>query len=224
MIRQFRIKICGVTSVADALAALDAGADALGLNFHPLSPRCVDPLRGAEIAAAIGDRAAKVGVFVNRTASEIVESAGRCGLDAAQLHGDESPTALAALAALPLIKAFRPGGSLAPVAAFLGACRELGALPGMTLIDAAAPGLYGGSGHIADWAPLGRRDGLLAQVPLILAGGLTPDNVLAAIETARPEAVDVASGVEQAPGRKSRAKMFDFVAAARAGFDRLEGR
>jgi len=209
------IKICGVTTAGDAVAAVDAGADAIGLNFYPASSRVISADRAAEISAAVGARAWKVGVFVNRPAIEIRELVERCRLDAVQLHGDEPPIELAALAGITVIRAFRVAASLAPAEEYLQACDAIGALPSMTLVDAAAPGVYGGSGRQVDWGVVAGRGGLLARLPLVLAGGLTAQNVAQAIVMARPTGVDVASGVEESPGKKSRSRMMAFVTAAR---------
>ena len=221
--RAFEIKICGVKSVADALAAVEAGADAVGLNFYPSSPRYVDAARALAIATAVGPRALKIGVFVDRPLAEVRELMEGCRLDAAQLHGDEPPEYLAELAtgnvrSAGIIRAFRPVGSMAPVEQYLEACDALGCLPWMTLVDAAAPGEFGGSGRVADWSAVAARSGMLARLPLILAGGLSPENVGQAICVARPAVVDVASGVEASPGQKSPERMHAFVAAARKAF------
>jgi phosphoribosylanthranilate isomerase len=216
--RAFQIKICGVTSVADALAAVDAGADAIGLNFYPRSPRFVDAATAMAISRAIGATALKVGVFVDRPPAELIELMHDCRLDAAQLHGDEPPAYLAQLADIKIIRALRPAASLTPVEQYLDACAAGGRTPWMTLIDAAAPGEFGGTGKLADWKTLAARTGALAQARLVLAGGLTPQNVGEAIRIVRPTAVDVASGVESAPGRKSPERMRAFVAAAREAF------
>lgn len=216
----FRIKICGVTTAEDAVACVDAGAGAIGLNFHAGSSRFVPIERAAEVIAPIGRQAVKVGVFVNATADFVRHTCDRLSLDAVQLHGDEPPSFIAQLGARPVIRALGVGpGGLGPVLAYLDECRALGALPAMVLLDSAAPGVYGGSGQTADWSVVARypRDGSLP--PLVLAGGLTAENVEAAIRAVRPAAVDVASGVESAPGRKDAAKLSDFVRRARRAME-----
>lgn len=204
-----RIKICGLTNLADTLAALDAGADYLGFNFYPRSPRYIPPPVCAQIqTAVVKHRSAviSVGIFVNATAAQMLRILGDCGLHLAQLHGAEPPELLTALAGRAY-KAFRGLGDDHAAYAAAG--------PGAPafLVDAYSPTAYGGTGQTVDW-PAARR--LAAQYPLFLAGGLTPANVAAAIEQASPWGVDVASGVEASPGQKDHAKMRDFVAAARA--------
>ncbi|MEX2120410.1 MAG: phosphoribosylanthranilate isomerase [Pirellulales bacterium] len=219
----FRIKICGVTSLADALAAAAAGADAIGFNFHHGSRRFIDPLKAAAIAESLPPEIVKVGVFVNLPAHEVRQTADAVPLDLVQLHGDETPDYLANLAGFPVMRAFRCGpGCLGSIPQYIGECRTLFSMPRMILFDALVAGAYGGTGQRADWglAAECRKSGLNA--PLVLAGGLTPDNVAEAIRTVRPNAVDSASGVESAPGRKDPARMAAFVEAALAEFARLD--
>ena len=211
----FRIKICGITSVEDALLAAEAGADAIGLNFYDKSPRYVTAERAKEICEALPANVAKVGVFVNSPSKGIIATVSRVGLSAVQLHGDEGPDFLALLGKLPVIKAFRcKESTLDGVKAFLGLCNE-SSHPSAILLDAHAPGNYGGTGQVIDWAGLARERKKLLGIPLILAGGLTPLNVAAATRLARPDAVDTASGVESAPGKKDPARVRDFIAAAK---------
>ena len=212
-----QVKICGITNVDDALVAVDAGADLLGFILYPKSPRYVTPPQiGAIIAAvraqapddAAGPRCA--GVFVNATAAEIRAIIAQTGLDLAQLHGDE-PAALLDELAGRAYKALRPAD--AAQAAREAAVYARAGTPGL-LVDAYDPAEYGGTGKKADWHAAAA---LAAQHPgLLLAGGLTPDNVAAAVQTVQPWGVDVASGVEAAPGRKDHAKVRAFVAAAKA--------
>lgn len=214
----FRIKICGITSVADALLAAEAGADAIGLNFYERSPRYVTAERAKEICAALPAGLAKVGVFVNSLPKGIVAAAERAGLNAVQLHGDEGPDFLAALGSLPAIKAFRCREStLNSVRAFLNLCPE-SSLPIAVLLDAHVPGNYGGTGQVLDWQRLRAQRPHLLGLPLILAGGLTPENVAEAIRVAQPEAVDTASGVESSPGVKDAGKLRAFIASAKSAF------
>lgn len=186
-----KVKICGVTDPANALAAVELGADYLGLNFYPGSPRFVGTGRALEIAGAVSGRVPLVGVFVNAPAAEIEEIAGRVGLGFVQFSGDEGPEAVAPFAGWA-IKAFRTGSlpDREEIAAY-------GALWGV-LIDAPHGSLYGGTGAAWDYGSV--RGGVPER--LFLAGGLGPDNVRRAVETARPWGVDVCSRVESAPGIK----------------------
>jgi phosphoribosylanthranilate isomerase len=218
----FRIKICGVTNPDDALAVLTAGADALGLNFYARSPRFVSHVQAAEIVRATAGRAVKVGVFVNAEAASICQTFDELQLDLIQLHGDEPPELLRQLAARPVMRAFRLNSAdLAPIDEYLARCRALGCSPRLVLIDAHREGQYGGTGQTADWQLLAewqRRN----FPPLVLAGGLTPANAATAIATVRPAAVDTASGVEVAPGKKDHNLVAAFVQAARSGFSELQ--
>jgi phosphoribosylanthranilate isomerase len=213
----FRIKICGVTTTEDALGAVQAGADAIGVNFFPGSPRFVEESRAREIVAVLPEDVKCVGVFVNADLAAL-EYAASIGLDAVQLHGDEDAALVAHCRALPVIKSFRVGAEgLAPVKAFLDQCAVLGQAPAMVLLDAYRAGEYGGTGARADWGVAASYSALNGP-PLALAGGLTAENVAEAIRAVRPAAVDVASGVELAPGDKDETKMNAFVAAARGAF------
>lgn len=217
----FKIKICGITNVEDALAAVDAGADAIGLNFYRDSKRCVSIDVARQIVDAVGSRADLIGVFVNEPAEQIRQLCHDVGLHVIQLHGDEPPEFLRLLNQdHDLIRARRlDERGLSAIADDLQACSDLaGFCPDAILIDAALPGQFGGTGHQADWQQLANDRTVLGDIRLILAGGLTPVNVAEAIRIVRPHAVDVASGVESAPGRKDSGKMRDFVAAARAAF------
>lgn len=215
----FQIKVCGITTVVDALAVARAGADAVGLNFFPGSKRFITMDRALEIAEALPPSIVKVGVFVNATEGDIRRTFGEIGLDAVQLHGDEPPSLLAKLTGMPLVRAFRlDARGFAPVDAYLTACANLGSLPRMILLDACVAGQYGGTGVTLDWSMLGGTASAAVRPPLILAGGLGPTNVAAAIRSARPSAVDVAGGVEYAPGKKDHTLLVAFVTAARAAF------
>jgi|SRR5215203_2097185 len=190
-----KVKVCGVTDPANALAAVELGADYLGLNFYSGSPRFVDIRRAQEIAGAVAGRVPLVGVFVNASAAEVEETAGRVGLDLLQFSGDEGPEFVAPFAARA-VKAFRTGGlpGREEMAAY-------GAVWGMLwgiLIDAPHGSLYGGTGEGWDYGSV--RGG--APERLFLAGGLGPDNARRAVESARPFAIDVCSRVESAPGVK----------------------
>jgi len=221
----FRIKICGVTNVADALAAADAGADAIGLNFYPQSPRFIDTPDALTIVSVVPPAVARVGVVVNKKIDalhQLLQELGgnaAAGLTGIQLHGDEPPAFVAAVRTKYLIRARRfSEKGVAAIAADLEACDKLRRLPDAILVDAASPGQYGGSGTTISWSGLADYRRWLHNVPLILAGGLTPDNVAEAIRTVRPHGVDVASGVESSPGKKDHGKVRDFVAAAREAF------
>ena len=218
----FKIKICGITSAEDARSAVDAGADAIGLNFYTRSRRHVSPDVAPTIAAALPAATSRVGVFVNASAPEVAAIAADVGLHAVQLHGDEPADLLAQIPLkLSIVRAFRCDvRGLAPLADYLEACRGSGRLPDAVLIDADATDGYGGTGRVADWEQIALERELIGEIPLILAGGLTPANVADAIDAVRPDGVDVASGVESTPGRKDRALVEQFVAAAREAFVR----
>ena len=225
----FRIKICGITSVADAIGAADAGADTIGLNFYPKSSRFIDATTASTILRAVHPRLGRVGVVVNETADALnqmlaqFEVDAQPGLHAIQLHGDEPPAILMSIRAKYLIRARRfTDQGIAPIAADLEACDKMRRLPDAVLIDAATPGRYGGTGTTVSWSGLADYRRWLHNVPLILAGGLTPDNVAEAIRVVRPHGVDVASGVEASPGKKDHAKVRDFAAAAREAFSQVK--
>lgn len=186
-----KVKICGVTDPVNALAAVEMGADYLGLNFYPGSPRFLTIELAREIADAVRGRVPLVGVFVNAAPGEIAETAGQVGLDLVQLSGDETPETVAPFAARA-IKVFRAG--------HLPGHAELAAWSAVwgVLIDAPHRGLYGGTGEAWDYeAAVG-----LAGRRVFLAGGIGPDNARRAVEAARPWAIDVCSRVESAPGIK----------------------
>jgi phosphoribosylanthranilate isomerase len=211
-----RIKICGLTRVDEAVQCAAAGADWIGLNFHPGSPRFVTPALAREIIEAIPRPARAVGLFVNRPPTEVARIAEDLGLEIIQLHGDEPPEALPALDRFLIVRAFRLG-SMADVLrleAYLAATERAGRAPDAILVDARVAGLAGGTG-----VPVAEQllDRLPAHPRLVLAGGLSPQNVADRIARARPWMVDVASGVESAPGRKDADLVRAFIAAARAG-------
>jgi len=201
------IKICGLTTPEDARAAAQAGADAIGLVFWPRSPRAVTVAAARRIAAALPAFVLRVGVFVNAPREELLRVADEVGLDILQLHGQEPPEALAGLTRRAL-KAVALAGP-----EDVQRARRYADSGAALLVDAAGQPAPGGTGRTADWA-LARR--LREQVPeLVLAGGLTPENVAAAIAAVEPHGVDVSSGVELAPGCKQAARMQAFVAAVR---------
>ena len=208
------VKICGTTNLEDAFVATEAGADLLGFILYAKSPRYVAPAMVAEVVAGV--RAAVpapprfVGVFVNAPPDEVLAVLAQTGLDLAQLHGDEPAAMLRALQGRGF-KAVRPTG-LEDALALAEAYAALGAGPDL-LIDAYDPHAYGGTGQRADWTAAAA---VAQRVPhMLLAGGLTPENVAAAVAAVSPWGVDVASGVEQAPGRKDHAKVRAFIAAAK---------
>ena len=205
MAMSVRVKICGITSLADAEAAIQAGADALGFVFCEASPRCLSTQSAALICADLPPFVVKVGLFVNPTQSIMAETLNACRIDVVQLHGDESPEFCSAVPR-PVIKAFRIRDK--------SSLKELAAYPGATwLLDSYVAGKLGGTGEQFNWE-LARR-AVQSSSRIILAGGLTPANVATAVRQVRPYAVDVSSGVESAPGRKDRQKLEDFVRAAK---------
>ena len=208
-----RIKICGVTTPADARVAAEAGADAVGLNFYPQSPRFLPPQRAAEIVRALPVFTSAVGVFVGTPVRQICAIAYQLALRGVQTYDDEPP----AEDTFPFahVPAFRvkDAAGLDQIRRFVEAAARLGRPPSAVLIDSHVPGQMGGTGHPAPWALLRGFD---PGVPLILAGGLTPENVAEAIELVRPWGVDVASGVEESPGLKDPAKVARFIRNARA--------
>ncbi|TWT74594.1 N-(5'-phosphoribosyl)anthranilate isomerase [Posidoniimonas polymericola] len=214
----FRVKICGVTSIDDAEMIDAAGADAIGLNFYPQSPRCVTAEFASLVAEALADRVQRVGLFVNEPADRVRELAKRCRLSAVQLHGDEPLSMIAELEPLPVVLARRLTRETLPAFAAELAALPAAALPAALLVDAAVPGHYGGSGQTADWGALAGHDHWRRGVPMILAGGLRAENVAQAVAAVRPHGVDTASGVESAPGVKDPAQTADFISAARRAF------
>jgi len=202
-----KIKICGIKTITDALAAMDAGADLIGFNFYPKSPRYVEVGMVRNIMSVVRQdgRAKSVGVFVNASVGEILATMDTLGLNLAQLHGDETVEMLSQLDGKGF-KAFR--GIPESVDGFVK-----GKSPAF-LLDASVKGMYGGSGVTADWNGAAE---LTRKYPLLLAGGLTPENVAEAVGRVKPWGVDVASGVESAPGEKDAKKMKAFVQAVRAG-------
>lgn len=202
------VKICGVTSLEDALASTEAGADALGFNFYPKSPRCVSTRAARDIVEKLPPGVLTVGVFVNAGEPEdVARVASEVGLNAVQLHGDETRDYCSRLGGVEVIKALRVGPTFAPedVAGF--GVRSV-------LLDAYVAGEWGGTGHAFDWE-VARRAREMAR-RLYLAGGLNASNVAAAVRAVRPFAVDVCSGVEASPGRKDAALVRRFVEAVRS--------
>jgi phosphoribosylanthranilate isomerase len=206
------VKICGMTNLEDAQAAVDAGADALGFVFAE-SPRRVTPSVAGQIAHSLPERIEKFGVFVNETPERIREIVREAGLTAVQLHGEESPEFAHDIAAggLKVFKAIPVrGGFAAPMLAFA----EKGGVNGL-LLDTAAP-RRGGTGQSFDWKAVSEHMPELGGIRVIVAGGLTPLNVAHAIRVLRPWGVDVVSGVEREPGKKDHEKVRAFVKAAKS--------
>jgi phosphoribosylanthranilate isomerase len=220
----FRVKICGITSVADAQLAASSGADAIGLNFFSGSKRYCMPDVARQIAGALPASIRKVGVFVNAAPAEVLTISKQVGLDAIQLHGDEAPEVLQALRPWPIVRAFRVDADLAPLGQYLDRCHQLRCLPRMILLDAASQGQFGGTGQTLDWPAIAAGRPHLRGLPLVLAGGLTADNVSQAIAAVHPWAVDVASGVESRPGQKSAERVQAFVANALESLARMTAR
>lgn len=206
-----RVKICGLTSTRDVESVADAGADAVGFNFCRSSKRWVAPGDAAALARRLPAFVTRVGVFVDSPRDEIEAIASEVGLDALQLHGDESPE-LARSLSRRVIRAVRVRDErdLEGVEAYGAAA---------VLVDAYVPGQVGGTGVRCDWELAQRA---ARRFPLILAGGLDCENVAAAVREVRPYAVDVASGVEEVPGRKDPRKVRAFVERARQAFADVE--
>jgi phosphoribosylanthranilate isomerase len=206
------IKICGITNVADAEAALDAGADMLGINFYEASPRRITLERAQEIAEAVAGRVKLVGVFVNMNVTSVLQIARTVPLDVVQLHGSESPEDCATVVAeFAVIRALKVDNTFSAARA-----AEFSEYSGLLLDTACAS--HGGSGRSFDWKSIDwarvREAAPLAK--LFLAGGLHAGNVAEAIAAAHPDVVDVCSGVEREKGIKSVRRMREFVAAVRA--------
>ena len=202
-----RVKICGITRPEDAELAVSLGAWAIGFILWPQSKRAADPAVAAGISRAMRRRVELVGVFVNPTLDEVVQASEAIGFTYVQLHGDEGPafcTAVAERTGARVIKALR----IASGADIRSAQRYH---TDLHLLDAAAGSAYGGTGRTWDWRLLAHRH---SSVPMILSGGLEPGNVAEAVAAAHPWGVDVASGVESAPGIKDPAKVEAFIAAA----------
>ncbi len=197
-----KTKICGVRTLEEAQVAVDAGADALGFNFWPRSARYIEPQTAGEVIKGVSPTACIVGVFVNEEANRIKDIAAELGLSAVQLHGDESPEFCDQLSPVKTIKALRVGQNF-----------DLSLIDdyrvNMILLDSSGEGSYGGTGRSFNWriAIEAKRMG-----PIILAGGLTTENVWDAVTQVKPAAIDVCSGVEAEPGRKDLSKLRRFMA------------
>ncbi|PLW82853.1 phosphoribosylanthranilate isomerase [Kineobactrum sediminis] len=206
------VKICGITSGADAQAACEAGADALGLVFYGPSSRCVSPAQAAEIVAAVPPLVTIVALFVDAPTATIHNVLKCVPIDCIQFHGDE-PAAFCDQFQRPYLKAIRmrEGVDVADTCSRYGGARGV-------LLDSWQQGMPGGTGKTFDWTGVPRD----LSRPVVLAGGLNPGNVARAIAAIRPAAVDVSGGVELAPGYKDQEKMIRFIAAVRAA-DQQQG-
>jgi phosphoribosylanthranilate isomerase len=204
-----RIKLCGITTLDDAHMAVDVGAWAIGCILWPQSPRACDPAEAARIATAVRRRAQVCGVFVNQHLDEVAELVDALGLTMVQLHGDEGPAYCGEVA--------RRTGAKVVKAAAVRSQADVQALEtfhtDFHMLDAHRPGMRGGTGETFDWELVRARR---SSIPLILSGGLRPDNVAEAIAAIRPFAVDTASGTEASPGVKDPDKVTAFVEAVRS--------
>lgn len=200
-----RVKICGITRTEDALAAADAGADALGFMLHEASPRRVTREQAGAIISTLPTFVSRVGVFVNPTETEVRAAIAECGIDTLQFHGEESPEFCRQFG-LRVVKAFRvrDAESLKPLANFPTEA---------WLLDSFVAGQHGGTGAVFNWDLATQAVKQGGRV--ILAGGLTPENAADAVRRVRPYALDVSSGVESAPGKKDPTQVRAFIAAAK---------
>src|SRR5713226_9606288 len=209
-----RIKICGITNLADAKAATEAGANSLGFNFYEKSLRRIVTADAAQIRSKLPKEVEAVGVFVNATPADINSLRAFVRFDSAQLHGDESPDIVSRVASsLPVIKAFRVDANfpLATLNRYAGVFAFL--------LDAARAGQYGGTGQTTDW-DFARRAATNRRI--ILSGGLRVENVADAVRIVRPYGVDVASGLETKPGKKDHAQLKAFIDEVRRAEQQLE--
>jgi phosphoribosylanthranilate isomerase len=200
------IKVCGITNLEDAIAAVEAGADALGFNFYPPSPRYIDPSTARKIIEKLPKTLMTVGVFVNEDIETVKSIATETGISALQLHGDESADYCAALNGLYVIKALAVNENFDE-----GKVLEYGV--DAVLLDASHKKLRGGTGQVIDWTVANRVREL--GTPLFLAGGLSPENVHEAIVNVKPYAVDACSALEDRPGKKNHVRVQAFFKAAR---------
>lgn len=208
---EVKIKICGITNVEDARHAIDAGADQLGLNFYPESPRYVSPDTAREIVRALPKGTQTVGIFVNEPINDLLKTASRVGIKSIQLHGDEDFSYVFDLrkkTKLDIIKAFR----VSPDFDVVDALDWNVTFP---LFDSYSPNERGGTGKAINWKEIATDIYLWFPRAAYLAGGLTPENVAEAVRTVKPYMVDVASGVESSPGKKDPEKVVAFIKAAK---------
>jgi phosphoribosylanthranilate isomerase len=201
------VKICGITNFADALAAVEADADMLGFNFYAASPRYIEPEEARSIINKLPKTVISVGVFVNESLDDIERIASTSGVSVLQLHGDESPEYCCALKPQHVLKVFNTAQDFDPK-------RISDYDVQLIMIDAGAETLRGGTGRLSDWSKARQVRELFPT--MFLAGGLSPQNVGAAIEEVEPFGVDACSSLELAPGKKDHERVRDFVAAVRA--------
>lgn len=206
------VKVCGITEQRDALEAVHLGVDAIGFNFWPASPRYIEPAAARRIVERLPVLVHKVGVFVDAPLIAILDTVREAGLTAVQFHGDELPQTCAAIGAIPWMKAIRVGPDFDPGILAEYACNTF-------LLDGHSPAAPGGTGTTFEWR---RARALSVYGRILIAGGLDPTNVGLAIEDARPWGVDVASGIEFAPGKKDLDRLELFVSAVRRAERRLE--
>ncbi|WP_163339340.1 phosphoribosylanthranilate isomerase [Desulfopila sp. IMCC35008] len=218
MQRRTRIKVCGTTTLHDATAAIDCGVDALGFIFVDSSPRYISPEKAREITMRLPPFVHFVGVFVDQDPVEIKEISRYCNLSTIQLHGKETPDYCQVLrkTASPctVIKAFRVGADSSA-----GDFKKYSDFVDGYLLDTYVKGQEGGTGEVFDWSVI---ESLKLDLPFMLAGGLTPENVEAAVSSVRPYGIDINSGVEKEPGVKDHEKLFSLIQRV-LEFDRLSG-
>lgn len=213
-----KVKICGITNVEDAVAAAEFGADFIGLNFYPRSPRCINEDQATLILQFLAANVTPVALFVNEPWDRMREAAVRLGIGTVQVHADNlEPPPDQSLAWIPAFSVRHDSDFSELATVILGLVRDVSGcrilrLPSAILLDAHVPGAFGGTGRTAPWELIAKH----RLTNTILAGGLTPDNVAEAIRIVRPWAVDVASGVESSPGKKDHDKMRRFIENARS--------
>ena len=200
------VKICGITNLDDALAAVETGADALGFNFYSLSPRYITPQQAREIIEQLPESLLTVGVFVNEDSGAVRAIAGEAGLAALQLHGDESPEYCHELADFYVIKTFAVSDTFDIQAAHVYKVEAI-------MLDTKHNNLRGGTGRVFDWSVA--QQAALTIPKLFLAGGLSPENIKNAVEIVRPYAVDACSALEDSLGKKNRERMRVFINTVR---------
>lgn len=204
-----RVKICGITNLEDAELAVEFGADELGFNFYEKSPRYISPVKAREFIEKLPSNVCNIGVFVNESIDSVLETAKIAGLDAIQLHGDEDNRFIEevnTMSGLPVIKAIQVSSDFDPENIKPCSAEAI-------LLDKYSPEQYGGTGETFDWK-IAKQISEQFRV-LYLAGGLTAENVADAVRIVKPYAVDVASGVESAPGKKDEQKLYRFITAAK---------
>jgi len=217
----FRIKVCGITTLDDALVAAEAGADAVGLNFCRQSPRYVSPTCAATIARVLPVWVSTVGVFVNEPVASLTQIADELALDFVQLHGDEPAETTGQLAPREVIRALRLRGDSQSARDLLHTSCRMDSPPAALLVDAFDAQRFGGTGQTVNWDLVRTVQAEAAPIPIVLAGGLNADNVAQAIRHVQPAGVDVASGVERSPGCKDPALVRRFIEAARRAWEAL---